>query len=548
MSKPTENSRFGIGTLLVIAMSLAVLPVGLVATFQAWQDVNRIHELERLAFNAEAEKALFPIRERLDETYGTTGTLSALASGASGNPGVCSRLMSQAVNRDEMLIYAGILLDNRQIVCSSNEADGPEVLSADLFDALATTGRSNSFQGVELVTGGSIHVSRPIVMPTGDQRWFVTVWSDALLELDPNSDLITDLVIVDRYGSIHSSTEEGRFPVGIDFATLRDAAGDIFRTRAADGSEMLYSVAPVAGRSLLVLAGASSDQNPVLGGSARFWPLVLPMLMWAASLIVAVTASNRLAVKPLKALEKMTRAVRLGVRDIQPLQLRDAPSEFQSVYEKFVEMSERIMNSETDLKRSLEQKTVLIKEVHHRVRNNLQLLVSILNMQERELEDVQTKTSLDRFRQRVLGLSAVYERIYDGDDFDQGVSSEVIKDIAALVAKSEHLSSRQVQYAVEDMVLAQEQAVPLAMLVSEAMAYLCARSSAVEITVAFSIDQEGLATFLASNAGTADKPTSSELPLRLLRAFALQLNGKMTMEDAQGRDSISVTFPVGTPA
>lgn len=542
MDDRPKRNQLGIGALLAAALTLALLPIGLVASFQAYQDLNRLRELQRVAIQAEARAHINPLRKRVDEIIGNTQTLGNLASNAITEPDACSRSIAAAVNRDERLMFAGVELINGTKACMSRPAEPPLLAQFQPFDG---PGEKRPYT-IRIITtpnqDQALFVRRPIKGDGGLEGWLLSIWTSDIFDRPINGPLVSDLAVVDRFGQYIVLTEEQRLPASFDFDDMQYRWGEIISTTSIDNTEMLYIALPIAGQNMLALSGAALDDHEILKRAGLVWTYGLPVLMWAASLCVAVVATNRMAIKPIHNLTKMTRAMRLGVRNVEKIKLKDAPTEFQNLSDSFVEMAKRVAKEEALLEQTVAQKSILVKEVHHRVRNNLQLLVSILNMQDREAGSPDVKAALDQFRQRVLGLSAIYERIYEGDDFSQNVSSTLLSDVIAQISRSENLSSRQIAADIEDVSLSQEKAVPLALFASEALSYLVKGSETPAVTLSFRMDGEAKAQLILSEIKTQNVADMPGLTQKLLKAFALQLNGNLVISATDQGQTIHLTF------
>ena len=79
----------------------------------------------------------------------------------------------------------------------------------------------------------------------------------------------------------------------------------------------------------------------------------------------------------------------------------------------FLSMAEGILQDEAELEDALREKSLLIREVHHRVKNNLQLIASIMNMQIRRSRNSETTSVVRRLQDRVLGLARVHRQMYE---------------------------------------------------------------------------------------------------------------------------------------
>ena len=79
-------------------------------------------------------------------------------------------------------------------------------------------------------------------------------------------------------------------------------------------------------------------------------------------------------------------------------------------------MAERIKAREEDLRNSLDQKDTLLKEIHHRVKNNLQTITSLLNIYMRSAPSDEAHQALEEVQTRVRALALVHQYLYEGED------------------------------------------------------------------------------------------------------------------------------------
>ena len=87
--------------------------------------------------------------------------------------------------------------------------------------------------------------------------------------------------------------------------------------------------------------------------------------------------------------------------------------------------------AEVQLKSSLQEKTALLQEVHHRVKNNLQVISSLLRLQSQRVSDPQVKTTLEDSQNRVMAMALVHQNLYQSDDFAQVNLAVYIHSLAA---------------------------------------------------------------------------------------------------------------------
>jgi two-component sensor histidine kinase len=244
----------------------------------------------------------------------------------------------------------------------------------------------------------------------------------------------------------------------------------------------------------------------------------------------------------------MTRAMSYGVRDLSGIQLRGAPTELQGLSDRFMEMSRRVNRYETSLEEALEEKTILLREVNHRVRNNLQLLVSVLNMQERTASSEAVREALARFRQRVLGLSAAHENLFQAEVLSHPLSGRLVRDVVSGALNAARLDPQDARISVDDVALSQDSVVPLALFVAEAVAEaLCADGDnpprpRLEVTLVS--ERKGWARLVVERAGAdgAFAAARDDLGPRLMRALGSQLGGDVSRSKEGRRYRVELEF------
>ena len=91
---------------------------------------------------------------------------------------------------------------------------------------------------------------------------------------------------------------------------------------------------------------------------------------------------------------------------------------------------------EQELLSSLEEKTMLLQEVHHRVKNNLQIVSSLLNLQSQYFEDQESLNKFNDMRNRIKAIAMVHERLYKSDDVQHANFAEYIQSIVDLLQET----------------------------------------------------------------------------------------------------------------
>ena len=139
----------------------------------------------------------------------------------------------------------------------------------------------------------------------------------------------------------------------------------------------------------------------------------------------------------------------------------------------------RVFSDETERKRgedqlrtSLDAKDVLLREVHHRVKNHLQVIASLLSMQANQTEDAQVQAFFDEMQTRISTIGSLHEALYGSKDLAKVEFGPYMRHIIHDLAASCNTSGSKVEVRVknDDVVLSIEQALPLGLILNELVA------------------------------------------------------------------------------
>lgn len=126
-------------------------------------------------------------------------------------------------------------------------------------------------------------------------------------------------------------------------------------------------------------------------------------------------------------------------------------------------------NADEKITRTLQEKEVLLREVHHRVKNNLQVVCSMLRLQERNLHDETLLQVLKECRERVLAMAMLHDQLHRAKDFSKIDLGEYIRNLAASLFCSYGVNSADIDLRldIEDIPVAVDTAIPCGLLVNE---------------------------------------------------------------------------------
>jgi two-component sensor histidine kinase len=202
----------------------------------------------------------------------------------------------------------------------------------------------------------------------------------------------------------------------------------------------------------------------------------------------------------------------------------------------------------------LREKTVLLKEIHHRVKNNLQIISSLLNLQSRRITEPQT---LEMFREscdRIQLMALIHEKLYAGSDLSQLDFNDYLHSLAAMILRSSSLKSRNVRVDFQlhkRLHLNLDTAIPLGLIASElisnSLRHAFLPGAKGTITLELTQSAASAFTFRITDDGrglpadfSMDQPTS--LGLRLVKMLAQQLRGELTWSRSPSA-SFTLVFP-----
>lgn len=122
---------------------------------------------------------------------------------------------------------------------------------------------------------------------------------------------------------------------------------------------------------------------------------------------------------------------------------------------------------EQKLSRSLEEKNILLKEVHHRVKNNLQIISSILNLEIRSQPDKNVNHALKRIQNRIYSIYLVHEIVYQTDMLSRIDLGQYLKLISENMIRNSEVENLKITFELETVFVSLEIGVPIGMIINE---------------------------------------------------------------------------------
>jgi two-component sensor histidine kinase len=204
------------------------------------------------------------------------------------------------------------------------------------------------------------------------------------------------------------------------------------------------------------------------------------------------------------------------------------------------------MIAEKELKNSLKEKEILLKEVHHRVKNNLQVISSILNLQSSYIHDEKILTILKESQNRIKSMAFIHESLYQTNDFSQINFSEYVVNLSKNLVHSYLVNNELIELRLDinKVSLNLDLSIPCGLiineLVSNALKYAFPENRKNEgyILISLKADKENIYLSIADNGvglpKNLDFRNTESLGLQLVTTLVEQINGTITQENTTG--------------
>ncbi|QKC96257.1 histidine kinase dimerization/phosphoacceptor domain -containing protein [Mesorhizobium sp. NZP2298] len=205
-----------------------------------------------------------------------------------------------------------------------------------------------------------------------------------------------------------------------------------------------------------------------------------------------------------------------------------------------------------ELEAALEAQTTLLHEVDHRVKNNLQMISSLIIMQRRTIKDEATRHSLTTMLERIEALSTVHRRLYQSKDVSRFDVSDFAKDLVTDLLTASGRSGIKSNLELEPIVISAEKATPVALMVNELVtnALKHAFKEAPDGTTAGRIgvkmsQPDGHFNIEISDdgVGMAEANGDASFGMRLIKSLARQLHADIEWRDAGPGTTVVISMP-----
>jgi two-component sensor histidine kinase len=480
----------------------------------------------------------------------------------SGSFSACEETLKKAIDPYPAYAVASVLAPNGDVLCRStgNRAKSPAAQQA-WFKEVIESGRS-------VLSGYTFSqiLNEPILafgMPVSDDqgkviavlglgirlRWLAASGQEPGLPPEASVDLLDKagrpLVISDaNSGSGGLPEEENLEKVVTGGALTFDAVG-------RDGVPRYYAVHPISGGSLYILLGQPT--RTLIAPLQRDLAIQIATLSLVVlgGLVTALIGSQLLVTRWIARLTEEARTITTG--DVpEPHNFSGAPTEIRELNDTLMTMAARIKAREAELSESLAQKQMMLREIHHRVKNNLQTVTSLLNLYARIPRGEAIKQAFADVQTRINTLALVHRHLYESQDLREIDLAAFMSNLVRLIQDGSGVPTRRVRLKVDipSITLSGDRAVPLALLTTEiltnAFKHAFPDHRAGNILVQMRTEPDGRAILLIADDGVgtieAEKVVgTATMGQNLIGAFTRQLGGTLTADGPPGT-TITLAF------
>jgi two-component sensor histidine kinase len=543
-----------LGAVLLVPFSYAVFQ-----TVHAYaQERARVLEtLERTAHLISASQAdVFAEARRLLAELAGTREINR------GDDYACSALLIDNLGRSLRYGNFAVTDDAGVVRCSSS----PRMLGLSLTDrSWFQSVRAGANSAVSEVVDGRDGRGRTVIVAaalrTGEGKFNgalsasidLALLDARMAELSLPED--ATVFLIDQRGVPLISSGAGASPTSPTKTPLLARPAD---AATAEQVERHYANAVIDGTPLSVVVGLPApdrwfwmERNLIAG-------LFGPFLMLALALSAVWIGTDLLVNRHIAALARASRAYSRGEFGVRP-KVAGAPSELRELGDVFARMAEHIRARESELKTSLEQKDVLLREIHHRVKNNLQIVTSLLNLRARAIGTPAARAALHEAQTRITALALVYRFLYEHNDLDIVDLDVLVRELSDLLGDSAGPGDGRITLEIETAAVqvATARAISIALWLTEAItnaynhAFPEGRSGTIRVMlrhapgaqVELEVQDDGIG-MPAELARPEDTITASAgtLGVTLIRMLAKQVGGVARFEGPPGTRAVLV-FP-----
>ncbi len=559
---------------LMFLLAIVLLPSILLGVHQAtlvYDDyAARLRQTVRefAILSSSLNRSLLAQAEQIMSAVAASPSVQRVSKGDAGQIDNCASLLASSIQPFTLYGYLALFdLEGSPRCLSSDQATPwPNIAQQSWFRETIESRKSGTSGYVMLTSPQEpgFVVTRPVIDDDGTVTGLLTlgVRLKFLAAVTDEAGLPPGSVVylLDRNGRVLSSFDESgsnsdtaapseNFLTAVAGRNIRE-----FEAPGEDGVVRLYATAALPYYDLHVLFGLPKAQvlDPV------WWKVAAQVLVLAASWFIAILCAwigtrwvvtrwvDRLTV----AAHAMT-AGNLRAR----ADLDGAPDEIATLGATLVSFAERIDSREAELRTAIAQQKTMLREVHHRVKNNLQTVTSLLNLHAKGPRAEGARQVFADVQMRINALALVHRHLYESEDMRAVALRPFLGNLCKLIQDGAGIRPTHVRLKVDvaDINLPGDTAVPIALLVTELLTnsfkhgFPADRSGVIEVTLRLEDRDRALLVIADDGVGMEQRyregGSEGGIGFSLIRAFVKQLDGEIDFSEPPGSRT-TIRFPI----
>lgn len=558
---------------LVLLLALVLLPSILLGVHQAivvYDDyAARLRQTVRefAILSSSLHRSLLAQAEQIMSAVAADSRVHATSSGEPGQAANCGSLLANSIKPFTLYGYLALFDPQGNPRCYSTAGEPlSNIADQPWFRETLETAKSST-SGYLLLPNlqePGFVVTRPVideggavtgVLALGIRLKFMAAVTDEA-GLPPTS----VVYLLDRYGHVLSSFDgsgsdsDAAAPDSELLAAIAGRGLSEFEALGEDGVLRLYAAAALPYYDLHVLFGLSRGQalDPV------WWKVAVQVLVVVASWILAILCAwigTRWVVT--RWTDRLTDAAHaMTAGDLRArANLAGAPDEILLLGQTLASFAERIERREAELHTALAQQRTMLREVHHRVKNNLQTVTSLLNLHAKGPRAEGARQVFSDVQTRINALALVHRHIYESEDMRAVALRPFLGNLCKLIQDGTGIRPTHVRLKVDvaELSLPGDTAVPISLLVTEFLTnafkhgFPDGRSGAIEVTLRLE-DRDRVVLIIADDGvgmerRFAEVGAEGGIGFSLIRAFVKQLDGELEFSGPPGSRA-TIRFPI----
>ena len=541
---------------LILIVVVALLPIGTLSVFQA---LSGLRYSRTLIGNQLITSALATAGQERDPLIISKQVLLTLSKNKAVQTGgaECNEALRSGLGDSPALLNLARSDAQGRVQCSALPFDPNLSFAKEAWWQRGIRAREFTISALVI---GQIAKKRmligmqPVTADDGRNFGAVTVAIDAswLERSLATSEMSRDAVvaIVNGAGDIVLTSESRalpRFDVSAGNAKVSDAI-------ARDGVSWMYAVAPLYDRELYVVYAEPTKVLMATTIKQARISLLLPIVALLLACLAIWIGTNRLVLRWLESLRALAAQFAQGNFAGDSARYERAPRELALLSADLHGMAHAIEARDNALQAALDTKTALTHDIHHRVKNNLQIVSSLLNLQAVKISDPAALEALSQTRARIGALAQIHRLLYEeSQDSDQGnVNIANLLNALCSQLRALHRGQSDIQLSCDAawQMVPINNAVPLTLLAVEATTNAFRHGFSVgqsgRVILHFDVT-DGQATLSVTDDGIGFDSTrqTASMGRQLMDAFAQQLGGVLTLESTPGTGTVvKLVYPV----